>query len=116
MEGIEKITAKILSDAQADIDQLNAQTQEKADAIARQARAQADKETADILARGQKAADDGEARKVLAECGYPEGGSLDQALAAARADVFRDMESAVPDRRLVEILRRILNGKIEKLQ
>lgn len=42
------------------------------------------------------AADDGEARKVLAECGYPEGGSLDQALAAARADVFRDMESAVP--------------------
>lgn len=27
------------------------------------------------------AADDGEARKVLAECGYPEGGSLDQALA-----------------------------------
>ncbi len=28
------------------------------------------------------AADDGEARKVLAECGYPEGGSLDQALAA----------------------------------
>ena len=56
MEGIEKITAKILSDAQADIDQLNAQTQEKADAIARQAQAQADKETADILARGQKAA------------------------------------------------------------
>ena len=45
MEGIEKITAKILSDAQADIDQLNAQTQ-------------ADKETADILARGQKAADE----------------------------------------------------------
>lgn len=39
MEGIEKITAKILSDAQADIDQLNAQTQEKADAIARQAQA-----------------------------------------------------------------------------
>lgn len=58
MEGIEKITAKILSDAQADIDQLNAQTQEKADAIARQAQAQADKETADILARGQKAADE----------------------------------------------------------
>ena len=51
------------------------------------------------------AADDGEARKVLAECGYPEGGSLDQALAAARADVFRDMESAVPDPRLVEIFQ-----------
>lgn len=51
------------------------------------------------------AADDGEARKVLAECGYPEGGSLDQALAQARADVFRDMESAVPDPRLVEIFQ-----------
>ena len=30
---------------------------------------------------------------------------LDQALAAARADVFRDMESAVPDPRLVEIFQ-----------
>ena len=56
MEGIEKITAKILSDAQADIDQLNAQIQEKADAIARQARAQADKETAERLERLSSAA------------------------------------------------------------
>ena len=56
--------------------------------------------TRDRMDRMIDAADDGEARKVLAECGYPEGGSLDQALAAARADVFRDMESAVPDRTL----------------
>ena len=61
--------------------------------------------TRDRMDRMIDAADDGEARKVLAECGYPEGGSLDQALAAARADVFRDMESAVPDRRLVEIFQ-----------
>ncbi len=61
--------------------------------------------TRDRMDRMIDAADDGEARKVLAECGYPEGGGLDQALAAARADVFRDMESAVPDRRLVEIFQ-----------
>ena len=61
--------------------------------------------TRDRMDRMIDAADDGEARKVLAECGYPEGGSLDQAQAAARADVFRDMESAVPDRRLVEIFQ-----------
>ena len=57
--------------------------------------------TRDRMDRMIDAADDGEARKVLAECGYPEGGSLAQ----ARADVFRDMESAVPDPRLVEIFQ-----------
>ena len=56
MEGIEKITAKILQDSQAEISQLMAETEEKVQAIQEQAKTQAAKETADTLARGEKAA------------------------------------------------------------
>ena len=51
------------------------------------------------------ARDTSEAMKVLGECGYGEGASLDAVLAQARADTFRDMEAAAPDHRLVEIFR-----------
>ena len=56
MEGIEKITAKIVQDAQAEIARMNQETDEKVRSIAEAAQAQADKETADALARGQRAA------------------------------------------------------------
>lgn len=56
MEGIEKITAKIIQDSQAEIDRLMAETEEKVQSIQREAEAQAAKETADTLARGEKAA------------------------------------------------------------
>lgn len=56
MEGIEKITAKIVQDAQAEITRMNQETDEKVRSIAEVAQAQADKETADTLARGQRAA------------------------------------------------------------
>ena len=58
MEGIEKITAKIAADTEAEIAQLTAQTDEKVQAIGEAAKAQADKESADALARGRKAADE----------------------------------------------------------
>lgn len=58
MNGIEKITAKILQDAQAEVERMERETQEKAAEIAAQARRQAEKETAEILARGKKAADE----------------------------------------------------------
>ena len=51
------------------------------------------------------ARDTSEAMKVLGECGYGEGASLDAVLAQARADTFRDMETAAPDHRLVEIFQ-----------
>ena len=51
------------------------------------------------------ARDTSEAMKVLGECGYGEGASLDAVLAQARADTFRDMEAAAPDHRLVEIFQ-----------
>ena len=56
MNGIEKITAKIAADAEADVKKLQAETQEKIDAIEAQTAAQAAQETQAILARGEKAA------------------------------------------------------------
>jgi len=58
MEGIEKITAKIIQDSEAEITQLNRETDEKVLAIGESARAQADKENAEILARGRRMADE----------------------------------------------------------
>ena len=58
MNGIEKITAKIAADSEAEITQLMAQTDEKVLSIGETAKAQADKETADTLARGRRAADE----------------------------------------------------------
>jgi len=52
-----------------------------------------------------EAKDTAEAMKVLAECGYSDAGGLEEALARDRAEVFRDMERAVPDRRLVEVFQ-----------
>lgn len=58
MEGIEKITAKIAQDAQAEISRLMAETDEKVGAIQAEARAQAQREAAEIEARGRSAADE----------------------------------------------------------
>ena len=58
MEGIEKITAKIAQDAQAEVNRLERETQAQVDEILAQAQAQAEKETAETLARGKKAADE----------------------------------------------------------
>ena len=48
MEGIEKITAKIAQDAQAEISRLMAEADEKVGAIQAEARAQAQREAAEI--------------------------------------------------------------------
>ncbi len=58
MEGIEKITAKIAQDAQAEISRLMAEADEKVGAIQAEARAQAQREAAEIEARGRSAAED----------------------------------------------------------
>ena len=58
MEGIEKITAKILQDTEAELARMNGETEGKLQEIAAAAQAQAAKERADILARGRKAADE----------------------------------------------------------
>ena len=58
MEGIEKITAKIAADAQAEVDRLNSETQAQIDRLRAQAQAQADRESADLLAQGRRAAEE----------------------------------------------------------
>ena len=51
------------------------------------------------------ARDDGEARKLLAECGYPDapGITLEAVLAQAREQTRKELLAAVPDSRLLEI-------------
>ena len=56
MEGIEKITAKIAQDAQAEISRLMAEADEKVGAIQAEAQAQAQREAAEIESRGRSAA------------------------------------------------------------
>lgn len=57
MDGIEKITAKIAADTQAEIDALTAQAQAEADGITADYRAQADALKAELYARGVKDAE-----------------------------------------------------------
>jgi len=61
--------------------------------------------TPERMNRMIEARDDGEAMKVLAECGYGEGGSLESVLAQARADTLTDIARSVPDQRLVELFQ-----------
>ena len=56
MEGIEKITAKIAEDAQAEVSRLMAETDEKVKAIQTSAAAQAQQEANEIVEKGRMAA------------------------------------------------------------
>ncbi len=58
MNGLEKITARIDADVQAEIDRITAQAQAQADAITAEYRAKAEKETADLAERNKKAAEE----------------------------------------------------------
>jgi V/A-type H+-transporting ATPase subunit E len=58
MNGIEKITARIAQDADAEIQQQDKQTQAQVQAIQAEAQAEAEKLSADILTRGRKNADE----------------------------------------------------------
>lgn len=66
MEGIEKITAKISADADAEIGAIQAQAQEQAEEILAQARSQAEKEKQELLARGRRSADERQERLISA--------------------------------------------------
>ena len=58
MEGIEKITAQILQDTEAEVTRMLEETEQKMKALDQSAQEQADRESADILARGRRAADE----------------------------------------------------------
>ncbi len=66
--------------------------------------------TRERLERMLDARDNGEALKVLAECGYGELNAADPAglervLSAARESLFRELEAAVPDGRMLDLFR-----------
>lgn len=52
-----------------------------------------------------EAADEAEARKLLAECGYEETLPLEQALRQRRESLFRELSTAVPEPRLLDLFR-----------
>ena len=106
MNGIEKITAKIQQDAEAEVQALMAQTEEKVAAIQAQAQAQAQQERDAILTRGRKAAD--ERLERLESAAQMEQRKL--VLAAKQEVVGEAFEKAVehlctlPDAELVKLL------------
>ena len=58
MEGIEKITAKIAQDAQADVERVERETQAQIESLRAQTQAQIQKETEELLSKGRLAADE----------------------------------------------------------
>lgn len=106
MNGIEKITAKIQQDAEAEVKALMAQTEEKVAAIQTQTAAQAQQERDAILTRGRKAAD--ERLERLESAAQMEQRKL--TLAAKQEVVGEAFEKAVerlctlPDAELVKLL------------
>ena len=106
MNGIEKITAKIAADAEADVKKLQAETEQKIDALRVQTAAQAAQETRAILARGEKAA--AERLERLESAAQMEQRKLE--LAAKQEVVGEAFEQAVeklctlPDKDLIALL------------
>ena len=66
MNGIEKITQRIASDAQAEVDRILGDARDEAGRIAANYRAQADAEAAELAAKNEKAAAEREERLVSA--------------------------------------------------
>lgn len=110
MEGIEKITARIAQDADAEIARLNQQTQEQIREMQDKAQAQADKERADILARGRRAAD--ERLERLKSAAGMETRKLElamkQEVLSQAFDQALDQLCALPDAEYVELLTRLV--------
>lgn len=110
MEGIEKITARIAQDADAEIARLNQQSQEQIREMQDKAQAQADRERADILARGRRAAD--ERLERLKSAAGMETRKLElamkQEVLSQAFDQALDQLCALPDAEYVELLTRLV--------
>ena len=110
MEGIEKITAKIDQDAQAEIARINQETDEKVREIRQSAQAQADKETADALARSQRAAQ--ERLERLKSAARMERGKLElaarQEMLSKAFDLALEKLCSLPEEEYVQLLTRLV--------
>ena len=109
MEGIEKITAKIAQDAQAEISQLMAETDQKVQAVRANAAAQARQEANDIVEKGRAAAS--ERLERLSSASQMERRKLEL---AAKQEVLGEAFSlaleklcALPEKEYIELLTKL---------
>lgn len=58
MEGIEKITARIIEDAEREIAQMQRENEEKINALTAEAKSAAEQESLELLTRGRRAAEE----------------------------------------------------------
>lgn len=65
MEGIEKITARIIEDAEREIAQMQRENEEKINALTAEAQAVAEQESLELLTRGRRAAEERRERPVI---------------------------------------------------
>ena len=109
MEGINKITARIAQDAQAEIAKLNEQTQAQIQELRTQTQAQVERETAETLARGQKAAD--ERLERLTSAAQMERRKLElaakQEVLGEAFDLALEQLCALPDGEYVQLLTKL---------
>ena len=120
MNGIEKITQRIASEAQAEIDRILGDARDEADRIAESYRAQADGEAAELNARNEKNAAEREERLVSAAQMEAR-----KVLLAAKQEMVEkayiqalDKLCAMPKEQYVDVLAKLLveassNGKEE---
>ena len=110
MEGIEKITAKIAQDAEADIAKLNEQTAAQIADIQAQAAAQAEKISAELAERGRKAAE--ERLERLSSAAGMEQRKLElaakQEVVGEAFDLALEKLCSLPDQEYIDLLTRLV--------
>ena len=94
MDGLEKITARISADADAEIQAIRDKAQAQAEELLAQARAQAEKEKGELLARGRRSAEERKARLISAA--QMEGRKMSL---AAKQEVLEAFEAAMEAQR-----------------
>lgn len=109
MEGIEKITAKIIQDSEAEVTRILEETERKARSIGEEAQAQADREREEILARGRRTA--GERLERLKSAAQMERRKLElaakQEVLAEAFDLALDQLCTLPEQEYVALLTKL---------
>ena len=106
MDGLEKITARISADADAEIQAIRDKAQAQAEELLAQARAQAEKEKGELLARGRRSAEERKARLISAA--QMEGRKM--SLAAKQDEAFRqalEEMCSLPEEQYIQLLARL---------
>lgn len=109
MEGIEKITAKIIQDSEAEVTRILEETERKARSIGEEAQAQADREREEILARGRRTA--GERLERLKSAAQMERRKLElaakQEVLAEAFDLALEQLCALPEQEYAALLTKL---------